>query len=140
VKLFPHWLCCLCKTYCRRGFLAPVSPCVYVVSLVLSLVFKTNFITFLAPLLWFVSNLENKKCMETSQSVFEEYADPKLWKVFLETSFEFIGQFFFQNYVFKFQEIVPELGIIVFLENGTESFQRFLILQIRDKLEMLTRF
>jgi hypothetical protein len=38
------------------------------------------------------------------------------------TIFEFIGQFFFHNDVFKFQEIFPELEIRVFLENGLGSF------------------
>jgi hypothetical protein len=43
------------------------------------------------------------------------------------TIFEFVGQFFFQNDVFKLQEDFSELGIRVFLENGLESFQTFLI-------------
>jgi hypothetical protein len=49
------------------------------------------------------------------------------------TIFEFVGQFFFQNDVFKLPEDVSELGIRVFLANGLESFQTFLILQIWDK-------
>jgi hypothetical protein len=44
--------------------------------------------------------------------------------------FEFIGQFFFQNDVFKLQEVFSELEIRVFLKNGLISFQKFLILQI----------
>jgi hypothetical protein len=54
--------------------------------------------------------------------------------------FEFVGQFFFQNDVFKLQEVFSELEIRVFLENGLESFQQFLILQILDKPEALKRF
>jgi hypothetical protein len=44
--------------------------------------------------------------------------------------FEFIGQFFFQNNIFKLSEIFSELGIRVLLENKLRSFQAFLILQI----------
>jgi hypothetical protein len=54
--------------------------------------------------------------------------------------FEFVGQFFFQNDVYKLQEDFSELGIRVFLENGLESYKAFLILQIRDKPEMIKRF
>jgi surfactin synthase thioesterase subunit len=43
---------------------------------------------------------------------------------------EFYGQFFFQNDALKLQEVFSELGIRVFFENGLESFQTFLILQI----------
>jgi hypothetical protein len=32
--------------------------------------------------------------------------------------FEFVGQYFFQNNVFKLQEVFSELEIRVFLENG----------------------
>jgi hypothetical protein len=46
------------------------------------------------------------------------------------TIFQFVGQFFFQNDVFKLQENFSELDIRVFLENGLGSFQTFLILQI----------
>jgi hypothetical protein len=49
---------------------------------------------------------------------------------FFMTVFEFIGQFFFQNYVFKLQYVFSELEIRVFLENGLGSFQRFVILKI----------
>jgi hypothetical protein len=41
-----------------------------------------------------------------------------------------VGQFFFQNDVFKLQEDFSELEIRVFLENGLGNFQIFLILQI----------
>jgi hypothetical protein len=41
---------------------------------------------------------------------------------------DFIGPFFFQNNIFKLQEVFSKLGIKVFL--GLESFQPFLILQI----------
>jgi hypothetical protein len=45
-------------------------------------------------------------------------------------TFQFVGQFFFQNDVCKLQEDFSELGIRVFLKNGLGSFQTFLILQI----------
>jgi hypothetical protein len=51
-----------------------------------------------------------------------------------------IGQSFFQKDVFKLQEVFSELEIRVFLVNGLESFQTFLILQISDKPEALKRF
>jgi hypothetical protein len=54
--------------------------------------------------------------------------------------FEFIVQFYFQNDVFKPQEVFSELKIREFLENRLESFQAFLILQISDKTEELKRF
>jgi hypothetical protein len=44
--------------------------------------------------------------------------------------FESVGQFFFQNDVFKLKEDFSVLGIRVFLENGLGSFQTFLIPQI----------
>jgi hypothetical protein len=44
--------------------------------------------------------------------------------------FELIGLFFFQNYVFKLQEVFSEHRIRVFNEKGLGSFQTFLILQI----------
>jgi hypothetical protein len=37
--------------------------------------------------------------------------------------FEFFGQFFFQNDVFKLQEVFSELESRVFLGNGLGSFQ-----------------
>jgi hypothetical protein len=46
------------------------------------------------------------------------------------TIFEFIGEFFFKNDVFNFQEVFSELEIRVFLENGLGSFEAFLNLQI----------
>jgi hypothetical protein len=55
------------------------------------------------------------------------------------TIFEFIGQFLFQIDVYL-QEVFPEHGIRVFIENGLGSFQKFLILQILDKPEVLKRF
>jgi hypothetical protein len=55
------------------------------------------------------------------------------WEKFFICVFEFIGQFFFQNDVFKLQEVISELEIRVFLENGAGRFQAFLILQISDK-------
>jgi hypothetical protein len=54
--------------------------------------------------------------------------------------FDFVVQFFFQNDVPKLLEVLSELEIKVFLENGPESFQIFLILQISDKPEVLKRF
>jgi hypothetical protein len=41
--------------------------------------------------------------------------------------FELIGQFFFQNNVFKIQEVFSNLGYRVILENELGSFQTFLI-------------
>jgi hypothetical protein len=61
-------------------------------------------------------------------------------EIYKEAVFEFNGQFFFQNDVFKLQEVFSELEIRVFLENILGSFQSFLILQISDKLEVLKRF
>jgi hypothetical protein len=50
----------------------------------------------------------------------------KSWKSmlrnFLMTIFEFIGQFYFQNDVFKLQEVFLEHGIRIFLENQLGSF------------------
>jgi hypothetical protein len=54
--------------------------------------------------------------------------------------FEIVVQFFFQNNVFKLQEVFSELEIRVFLDNEDESFQTFLIFQISDKPEVLKRF
>jgi hypothetical protein len=54
--------------------------------------------------------------------------------------FDFVVQFFFQNDVPKLLEVLSELEIKVFLENGPESFQIFLILQISDQPEVLKRF
>jgi hypothetical protein len=46
------------------------------------------------------------------------------------TVFEFIEKKFFQNDVFKHQEVFSAHGTRVFLENGLESFLAFLNLQI----------
>jgi hypothetical protein len=46
------------------------------------------------------------------------------------TIFEYVGQIFFQNDVYKLQEDFSELGIRVFLKNGLGNFQAFLILEI----------
>jgi hypothetical protein len=54
--------------------------------------------------------------------------------------FEFIGQLFFQNDVFKLQEVFSEHEIRLFLVNGLESFQTFLIIQIWDKPGVIKRF
>jgi hypothetical protein len=62
------------------------------------------------------------------------------WQKIFITIFELIGQFSFQNNVFQLQEVFSELEIRVFLENGLGSFQTFLILQIRDKPQVLKRF
>jgi hypothetical protein len=48
---------------------------------------------------------------------------------FFMSIFEFIGQFFFQNDVFKLQEVFSDLGIKVMLEDELGSFQAFLILK-----------
>jgi hypothetical protein len=53
------------------------------------------------------------------------------------TVFEFIGPFIFQNDVFKLQEVFSEHGIRVFFKNELRSFQKFLILQIWDKPDVL---
>jgi hypothetical protein len=52
------------------------------------------------------------------------------WVGFFMNVNEFIGQFFFQNDIFKLKEAFSELEIKVFLKNGLGSFQTFLILQI----------
>jgi hypothetical protein len=54
------------------------------------------------------------------------------WKKSYPTNskIEFIGQFFFQNNVFKLKEDFSEHVIRVFLEKGLGSLQIFLILQI----------
>jgi hypothetical protein len=39
--------------------------------------------------------------------------------------FELVGQFFFQNDIFKFQKGFSELGNRVILENGIRSFYRY---------------
>jgi hypothetical protein len=44
---------------------------------------------------------------------------------FFITVFEFVGQSFFQNIVFKLQEVFSELEIRVFLKNGLEVFRYF---------------
>jgi hypothetical protein len=54
--------------------------------------------------------------------------------------FEFVVQFFFQNNVFKLQEVFSELDIRVVLDNEDGSFRTFLIFQISDKPEVLKRF
>jgi hypothetical protein len=59
------------------------------------------------------------------------------WEIFFMTVFDFIGQFFFQNNVFKLQEVFSELEIRLFLENRLGKFQACLLLQIS---EMLKRF
>jgi hypothetical protein len=59
---------------------------------------------------------------------------------FFMAIFEFFGQFFFQNDVFKLQEDFSEHGIRVFLENELGHFQTFLISQISDKRELLKKF
>jgi hypothetical protein len=56
------------------------------------------------------------------------------------TVFELIWQFFFQNDVFKLQEVISEHGIRVFQEKGLGSFQTFLILQVWDKPNVLKTF
>jgi hypothetical protein len=49
------------------------------------------------------------------------------WDEFFMTIY--VGQFIFQNDVFKLQEVFSELAIRVFLENGLGNFQTFFILQ-----------
>jgi hypothetical protein len=62
------------------------------------------------------------------------------WEKSFMTIFEFIGQFFLQNDIFKLQEVFSELEIRVFLENRARSFQTFLFLEISDKPQVLKRF
>jgi hypothetical protein len=50
------------------------------------------------------------------------------------------GNLFFQNDDFKLQEVFLDVEITIFLGNGLGSFQKFLILQISDKPEVLKRF
>jgi hypothetical protein len=54
--------------------------------------------------------------------------------------FEIVKQFIFQNDIFKLQEDFSELRNIVIFENGIESCQAFLILQIWDKPDVLKTF
>jgi hypothetical protein len=49
---------------------------------------------------------------------FQNYGDPYGRKIFMNI-FEFVGQFFFQNDVFKLQEDLSERGIRVFLEKAS---------------------
>jgi hypothetical protein len=71
---------------------------------------------------------------------FKDLQGGLTWEEYFMTVFEFIGQFFSQNDVLKLQVVFSELEIRLFLENGFESFQTFLILQICDKPEVLKRF
>jgi hypothetical protein len=75
-----------------QGILQNQSTRGFVVSLILSLVFKTVFGIFLSPLV----------CLRS----------------------------FFQNNVFKLQEVFSEHGIRVLIENGLGSFQTLIIVQI----------
>jgi hypothetical protein len=98
--------------------------------------FKNGYEKFL-PRKAFLSISEHHGFSISKQEV------PKPWKPFrLQnlTIFVFVGQFFFQNVVFKLKEVFSEYGIRVFLENGLESFQTFFILQICDKSEVPKRF
>jgi hypothetical protein len=54
-------------------------------------------------------------CPKSNQEIL------KPWIPFM-TIFEFIGNFFFQKYVFTLQAVFSELEIKVFLERGLESF------------------
>jgi hypothetical protein len=62
------------------------------------------------------------------------------WEKFFMGIFEFVGQFFLQNDVFKLQEDFSEHGIGEFLGNELGNFQAFLILHISDKPGVLKRF
>jgi hypothetical protein len=68
----------------------------------------------------------------------QNYGNPYTW-TFFTTIFQFAGQFFFQNAVFKPQEDFLELGIRVFLVIGLECFETFFILQIWDKPVVLKK-
>jgi hypothetical protein len=50
---------------------------------------------------------------------FRDFQRSLTWKKVFMTVFESIGQFFFQNNVFKLQEVISEHGIRVFFE-GTK--------------------
>jgi hypothetical protein len=76
-------------------------------------------------------------CLKTIK--FRDLQENLSWEKFFITVFEFIGQLFFQNDVFKLQEVFSEIKIRVFLQNGLESFQTFLMLKISDKPEVLKR-
>jgi hypothetical protein len=65
------------------------------------------------------------------------HRNPYAWKIVM-TIFEFVGQFYFQNDVFKLQEDFSEHGIREFLENGLGNFQTFL--QIWDKPDVPKTF
>jgi hypothetical protein len=56
----------------------------------------------------------------------QNYGNPCSWKIFMAI-IEFVGQFFFQNDVFKLQKDFSEHGIRKFFRNGLGSFQVFLI-------------
>jgi hypothetical protein len=66
----------------------------------------------------------------TQSKEFRDLQESLTWKKFFMAVFEIIGQFFFQNDVFKLQKVFSEHEIRVFIENGLGSFQTFLILQI----------
>jgi transcription initiation factor IIF auxiliary subunit len=59
---------------------------------------------------------------------FRDLQGSLTWEKFFMTVFEFIGQSFFKNCVYKLHDVFSELGIRVFFENGLGSFQIFLIL------------
>jgi hypothetical protein len=58
---------------------------------------------------------------------FRDLQGSLTWEKIFVAIFEFIRLFFFQNDVFKIQEVFAELAIRVFLENGLGSFQTLLI-------------
>jgi hypothetical protein len=57
---------------------------------------------------------------------FRDLQESLTWKKFFMAIFEFIGQCYFQNDVFKIQEVFSELGIRLFLENGLGVCRDFL--------------
>jgi hypothetical protein len=63
----------------------------------------------------------------------QNHGTPYVRKIFM-TIFELVGQFFFQNDIFKLQEDFSELGIRVILD------ETILILQIKVEPEVLKRF
>jgi hypothetical protein len=76
-----HWKCPLWVAW-ERDHKVFYEIKVHVVSLFLSLVFKTIFGIFLSILL--LLKFVNKKCLEAFKSVLKEYSDPMLWIIFLK--------------------------------------------------------
>jgi hypothetical protein len=105
---------------------------VYVVSLDLSLVFKSVFGIVLVSLICL------KSIKQEMPENFYLRTQGILWYHFL--NLVFIGRFSFQNDNIKLPKVFSELRIRIFLENGQGSLQALLILQIWDEPEKLNKF